>query len=213
MKHKVLTLLGKTSRHHLPVVAFAILGVLVVLLLIYTGLVNDQVERSEIIATTNEAEMVFEGPFLSPSAPVHVSIPSVGIEADFEGGLGLNDDQTIEVPDSYEELGWYKYGPTPGEIGPAVILGHVDSYEGPAVFYTLGQAKVGDEIVVTREDGTAARFVVTKLSRHERADFPTREVYGDIDHAGLRLITCTGVYDHGSLTYSHNLIVYARLIE
>jgi sortase (surface protein transpeptidase) len=80
------------------------------------------------------------------------------------------------------------------------------------VFFSLGQLKEGDEIEIQRVDGSIAVFAVTKLERPEQSSFPTREVYGDINHAGLRLITCTGVYDRDVLRYSHNLIVYAKLV-
>jgi sortase (surface protein transpeptidase) len=89
----------------------------------------------------------------------------------------------------------------------------VDSYEGAAVFYHLGELEAGDEIEVTRADGTVATFVVTEKERVPQDNFPTLDVYGPIDYAGLRLVTCTGVYDHGTLRYSHNLIVYAVLKE
>lgn len=150
---------------------------------------------------------------LPEAVPVRVRIPSVGIDAAFEGSLGLNPDQTIEVPESFTEVGWYGYGPTPGELGPAVILGHVDSYRGPAVFWSLGQLEVGNEIFVERADGTTVRFVVSELRRVDQDEFPTRDVYGDIDHAGLRVITCSGTYERGIQRYSHNLIVFARLAD
>lgn len=151
------------------------------------------------------------GEVMPESVPVRLRLPAVGIDTTFEGGLGLNEDKSPEVPETYTEVGWYKYGPTPGELGPSVILGHVDSYQGPAVFWPLGKLKEGDEIFVDREDGSTARFVVTEVKRVDQDEFPTREVYGDIDHAGLRLITCTGTYNHGIQRYSHNLIIYARL--
>jgi sortase (surface protein transpeptidase) len=157
--------------------------------------------------------LVIQGPTLNPADPVALRIPKIEIDATFEGPLGLNEDQSIEVPDSYEALGWYEYGPTPGEAGPAVILGHVDSFEGPAVFFRLGQLEVGDEIEVDRADGTTAVFAVTELLRARQNDFPTAQVYGDIDHAGLRLITCSGTFSRGIQRYSHNLIVFARLVS
>ncbi|MBY0310053.1 class F sortase [Patescibacteria group bacterium] len=150
---------------------------------------------------------------LAESEPVRLRIPEVGIDAGFEGGLGLNPDKTSEVPDSFTEVGWYKFGPTPGELGPAVILGHVDSKSGPAVFWSLGQVEVGDEVLVDRADGSTARFVVTDLTRVDQDEFPTRAVYGDIDYPGLRLITCSGTYDRGAARYTHNLIVYAKLAD
>lgn len=153
------------------------------------------------------------GEVMSESAPMHISIPSVSIEADFEAPLSLKQNGEIEVPETYDKVAYYSYGPTPGELGPSVILGHVDSFEGPAVFFSLGQLKEGDEIKVEREDGTIAVFAVTTLERHLQSGFPTREVYQDIDHAGLRLITCTGTYNHDILRYTHNLIVFADLVR
>lgn len=153
------------------------------------------------------------GPTMERAEPVRLRIPSLNINTTFEKSLGLNADNTIQVPDSYDEVGWYQYGPTPGELGPAVILGHVDSHQGPAVFFRLGQLSVGDEIIVDRADGTTARFEVITLERHLQSGFPTALVYGDIDHAGLRLITCSGVFVRGQQQYTHNLIVFAKLVE
>jgi sortase (surface protein transpeptidase) len=148
---------------------------------------------------------------LEASAPVRIRIPTLDLEARFEDELGLNEDDTVEVPEGFDTVGWYKHGPTPGERGPAVVLGHVDSYRGPAVFYSLGQLRLGDDILIEREDGTTANFVVTGLDRYSRDSFRTDLVYGDIDHAGLRLVTCSGTFDRGKQVYSHNLVVYATL--
>jgi sortase (surface protein transpeptidase) len=157
--------------------------------------------------------LTLEGPALTASEPTKLSIPKLNLETDFEAPLGLQPDNSIEVPDSYTQVGWYKFGPTPGEVGPAVILGHVDSYEGPAVFFSLGQLEVGDDIYVTRADGSTAHFKVSEMERNLQAAFPTVKVYGDINHAGLRLVTCSGSFDKGQQRYSHNLIVYAKLVE
>lgn len=199
-------------RHYGLVVAFAIVaGAGMWLLASYLAQESAIVEQQETV--WKEQGIVIDGPVLEKSSPMRLRIPSVGIDTGFEGALGLNDDQTIEVPDSFEEVGWYQYGPTPGELGPAVVLGHVDSYEGPAVFFSLGRVQEGDVIEIDRRDGSTARFEVTHLERHPQSGFPTEAVYSDIDHAGLRLITCTGVYDRGKQVYTHNLIVFARLIE
>lgn len=200
----------KTSqaiRHYARVMAFAVLGIILISLVarffpskpvVYVS--EDQVE-DPVVATSTFAR----------SAPIRLVIPKIDLDTTFEAPLGLNTDQTVSVPESYNKVGWYKNGATPGEIGPAVILGHVDSYRGVAVFFLLGQLEAGDEVEVTREDGTVATFVVTSKERVLQSEFPTEKVYGDIDHAGLRLVTCTGVYDKGDLRYSHNLIVYAEL--
>ena len=145
------------------------------------------------------------------SAPVRLVIPSIHLDTTFVLPLGLQADQTVSVPNSYTKVGWYEGGATPGENGPAVILGHVDSKEGPAVFYSLGQLKVNDEIEITRSDGTVVVFVVEKLQRYPQSDFPTLAVYGSTDNSTLRLVTCSGTFDKREQRYSHNLVVYAKL--
>jgi sortase (surface protein transpeptidase) len=147
------------------------------------------------------------------SAPVRLVIPKIKLDAPFEGPLGLNEDHTIQVPKSFEKLGWYQFGATPGEKGTAVILGHVDSYRGPAIFWSLKDLEPGDEFEVDREDGTKLSFVVTSTERYDQNDFPTEKVYSPTDYPSLRLITCTGVYNHGTQRYSQNLVVYAALKE
>jgi LPXTG-site transpeptidase (sortase) family protein len=164
------------------------------------------------VELTEDVTAVVEGEVMSEATPVHIKIPKANVDAPFSAPLGLESDGEIEVPKGYDSVGYYENGPTPGELGPSVILGHVDSVTGPAVFFSLGQLKDGDEIEIQRVDGSIAVFAVTKLERPEQSSFPTREVYGDINHAGLRLITCTGVYDRDVLRYSHNLIVYAKLV-
>lgn len=153
------------------------------------------------------------GPILPASVPVTLRIPRLNLESSFVPPLGLLENGEVAVPDSYTHVGWYKHSPTPGALGPAVILGHVDSYAGPAVFFSLGQLEPGDDVYVDREDGTTAHFKVESLERPSQAAFPTQRVYGNIDHAGLRLITCSGIYVRGTARYTHNLIVYARLVE
>jgi len=194
-------------RHYSRVMAFAVVGMALALGAYYvftaTPAEAPQTQTQEATTTAQFAR----------SAPTQLRIPKLNIDTTFEAPLGLNEDKTIEVPDTYTKVGWYKYGATPGEVGTATILGHVDSYEGPAVFWPLGQLKEGDEIEITREDGTTAVFVVEKSERYSQDDFPTEKVYGLTDYPSLRLITCTGVYSHGSQRYSHNLVVYAKLKE
>lgn len=153
------------------------------------------------------------GPYLEAATPLSIRIPKVNIDARFETPLGVAPSGEIEVPQNYDSVAYYMHGPTPGEIGPSVVLGHVDSREGPAVFFSLGQLSIGDTIDIDRNDGTVATFAVTKMERHEQEGFPTVEVYGDIPYAGLRLITCTGIYDREELRYTHNLIVFAELVS
>lgn len=147
------------------------------------------------------------------SIPVHISVPSVGIEADFEEPLGIDPKGEMTVPKGFDTVGWYRYSPTPGELGPAVVLGHVDSQAGPEVFHPLKDIKDNDLIKITREDGSVAVFSVYEVDYYSQRKFPSDKVYGDTKLPELRLITCAGIFNKGSHRYSHNLVVYARLLE
>lgn len=194
-------------RRYSKIATFAVFGVVTLIASVLFLYGHHQDSLEEVI----EVEIVQEG--LGSAEPLHLRIPSIGVDALFEEPLGVDSAYEIEVPESYDTVGWYKHGPTPGEVGPAVILGHVDSFEGPAVLYSLGQVKVGEIIEVDRKDGSTAVFEVESLERHAQSGFPTAKVYSDLDYPGLRLITCSGIYDQGIQRYSHNLIVFARLVE
>ncbi|SFO75646.1 Sortase family protein [Geodermatophilus dictyosporus] len=146
--------------------------------------------------------------------PVSVGIPEIGVSSDLLR-LGLNDDGTVEVPPLApdDRAGWYENGPAPGAVGPAVLLGHVDSAEwGPGVFFDLGALAPGDEVEVSRADGTVAVFAVDRVERHAKDDFPTVAVYGNTDDAQLRLITCGGAFDPGAGSYEDNVVAFATLV-
>lgn len=203
-----------SKRHYVRVVAFMVFGMSIGALLMYhvypriayQPIVYERTERegtTDTVATTSYERAL----------PTVLRIPSIKLETTFEAPLALSADQSIEVPDSYDAVGWYKLGASPGERGPAIVLGHVDSYQGPAVFYSLGQLKAGDQVFIERADGTEVAFEVMYLERYSQDDFPTEKVYGMTDGPELRLITCTGVFDKGVQRYSHNLVVYARLVE
>jgi len=125
--------------------------------------------------------------------------------------LGLGADGTLDVPPGGFPAGWYTGGPTPGELGPAVIAGHVDM-NGPEVFYGLHNLKPGDQVTVTRADGSKPVFRVTLVRQYPKEDFPTKLVYGNIDHAGLRRITCGGTFNNQSGHYEDDLVAFADLI-
>ncbi|MDN5751557.1 MAG: class F sortase [Pseudonocardia sp.] len=126
----------------------------------------------------------------------------------------MRPDGSLEVPRDYALAGWYRPGPTPGEAGPAVVVGHVDSAaDGPAVFFRLGELRPGAEVLVERADGRTAVFAVDRAARYPKDEFPTREVYGPTDHAALRLITCGGDFDAASGHYRDNIVAFARLVD
>lgn len=141
--------------------------------------------------------------------PVAVAIPAIGVTSDLQE-LHRDAEGTIEVP-AWHHAGWWADGPKPGQLGPAVILGHVDSREGPDVFYRLHELQAGDEVVVTRVDGSTVRFAVDRVERHPKDAFPTDQVYAPSLEAGLRLVTCGGVFDRGSGHYLDNVIAFATM--
>ena len=153
------------------------------------------------------------GPSLPRSLPVSVNIPAIGVDSKLLH-LGLNSDGTIQVPSletSSGEAAWYKYSATPGQIGSSVIEGHLDSYQGPAVFFRLGALRPGDTVDVTLADGVTAIFRVTGVREYAKSRFPTKAIYGATDYAALRLITCGGIFDYATGHYLSSTIVFASL--
>jgi sortase (surface protein transpeptidase) len=150
---------------------------------------------------------------LGASVPVRLEIPAIGVDTPLMS-LGLNADGTVAVPPltAGAPAGWYRNLRTPGEVGPAVILGHVDTaHDGPAVFYRLKDLRAGDTATVRRADGTAAVFTVQRIVEVPKSDFPTDDVYGPVDFPALRLVTCGGTFDHLRHEYRGNILVYATL--
>lgn len=161
--------------------------------------------------TTEQADVRdrVKGLVLPESDPVAVAIPTIDVHSRLVE-LGLDGDGAMEVPEP-ARAGWYARGAAPGALGPAVIAGHVTWDGAPSVFHRLGAVRRGDRVTVTRRDGRTAVFAVTRVARFPKSRFPTQAVYGAIDHAGLRLITCGGTYDAARHTYLDNVVVFARL--
>jgi hypothetical protein len=155
------------------------------------------------------------GPALHQSLPVSVSIPEIGVQSNLLH-LGLNKDGTIQVPNlitSADDAAWYKYSVTPGQIGTAVIEGHVDSYRGPAVFFRLGALRPGNHIDVTLADGITAVFRVTGVREYNKDKYPANIVYAPANYAALRLITCGGDFDPVTGHYLSSIVVFASLVS
>jgi hypothetical protein len=155
-----------------------------------------------------------EEPVLSKSIPAALTVPRIGVHSAKLVHLGLAADGSITVPPTGRNspASWFTGSPTPGELGPAVILGHVDSAEaGPAIFYRLGAMRPGDTATVRRVDGTDAVFTVDKVEEYTKAEFPTLRVFGNTDRAELRLITCGGHFDPRKHSYEDNIVVFAHL--
>ena len=144
------------------------------------------------------------------SVPTHLTIPKAGIDTDLTT-TGLNSIGGIQMPDVFDEAAWFTSSPTPGELGPSIIVGHVDRVDGIAVFWNLRELAPGDSIQVSRADGSIATFKVVEVDQFSQSNFPTAKVYGNIDYAGLRLITCSGTFDNETGHYNDNLVVSAAL--
>jgi sortase (surface protein transpeptidase) len=150
------------------------------------------------------------GPVLPESDPVAVAIPRIGVRSRLVE-LGLDEGGALEVPRDPGRAGWFTRSAAPGALGPAVLAGHVTWNRAPAVFSRLGRLRRGDRVSVLRDDGRTAVFTVDRVARYSKSRFPSDEVYGAIDHAGLRLITCGGTYDTVHHRYLDNVVVFAHL--
>ncbi|MEU6480824.1 class F sortase [Streptomyces sp. NPDC047017] len=150
-------------------------------------------------------------PALPPSPPTRVRIPSIRVDAPLTG-LSLTASGSLAAPPAADKnlAGWYEAGTTPGERGTAVVAGHVDNAQGPAVFYDLGALKKGSAIEVDRRDGGVAVFTVDAVEVYEAKDFPDKKVYGAAGRPELRVITCGGGYSR-STGYQGNVVVFAHL--
>jgi sortase (surface protein transpeptidase) len=148
---------------------------------------------------------------LAPSPPVRVEIPAIGVSSSLVE-LGLNPDGTMQVPGDFQVAGWFTGGPQPGQLGPAVIAGHVDSRTGPAVFYRLRDLRPGDQVRVVRADHRVVRFRVDSLASYPKRSLPGEAVYGATTAPVLRLITCAGTFDRSRHSYRENLVVSATRV-
>lgn len=153
------------------------------------------------------------GKVLPKSIPTRLQIPKIGVDTQLSQ-VGLQPNGQMQMPWDIETASWYKYSPTPGELGPSVIVGHLDgaNYANMAgVFYRLHELSPGDQFMVTRADGTVATFKVLYLKQVSQNNFPTKEIYGNINYAGIRLITCGGTFDSSTGHYNQNTVVYGAL--
>ncbi|KMJ51159.1 hypothetical protein ACG96_01110 [Rhodococcoides fascians] len=142
------------------------------------------------------------------SPPERIEIDAIGVDSDVMD-LGLLPDGAMDVPPGGFPAGWYTGSPIPGQLGPSIVAGHVDWAGSPGVFYRLRELQQGDDVSVTAEDGSTVRFVVSAVEQYPKDAFPTQKVYGDLDHPGLRLITCGGQFDSDVASYEDNIVVYA----
>jgi hypothetical protein len=202
--------------------ALATLAVLILVPATLAGCGDEQSDSQRDVSTSTTQPSVADPWAVTPTRPpyratpvrwqepdpVRLELPAIGVGTDLVA-LGLAADGTMEVPENFGVAGWFTGGPRPGEDGPAVIAGHVDSRAGPAVFYELRDLQPGNAVVVTRVDGSVVTFTVSRVETYEKATFPTAAVFGATTGSELRLVTCGGQFDWGRRSYRSNIVVYA----
>ncbi|SDI26632.1 Sortase family protein [Sinosporangium album] len=155
---------------------------------------------------------IVAAPPMMPATPKRITIKKLGVNAPITS-VGLNKRGAVEVPpvSNANLVGWYRNMSTPGQAGPAVLLGHKDTRTTPAVFRRLGELRHGDVIEVERQGGTVAVFTVGGVEQADKRLFPTERVYGKYDNPQLHLVSCGGTYNHSTGHYTDNIIVYATM--
>ena len=153
-------------------------------------------------------------PVLEPSRPVSLTIPSIKVSAPIMQ-VGLSGDGSVDVPplQRHNEAGWFDEGPTPGQFGPAIIVGHADTRTGPSVFHDLRRLKPGQRIEVLRRDNKIAIFEVNSVEHYGKTKLPVKRVYADYTRPQLRLMTCGGTWLGGAQGYEDNYVVFAALVS
>jgi hypothetical protein len=163
---------------------------------------------SAVVGVASKATTATPG---KASPPVHLTVASIGVSTDLQR-LTVSGDGTLQAPTKWEVAGWYTDGIVPGDVGPAVIAGHIDSTRGPAVFYRLRELVSGATVSVTDQNGKVLSFVVDDVRSYPKDQFPTETVYGPTPTPELRLISCGGEFDRSSQSYLNNLVVSAHLV-
>jgi sortase (surface protein transpeptidase) len=207
----------KTRKRHPPQTSLrrqTVLPVGLILLglggMLISGLHLQQPLNISLVKTVAAAPAPSASQALPASEPKQLRIPKIEVDTSLIQ-IGLQANGALDMPAAFDVAGWYNHSPTPGEIGPSVIAGHVDSPNGIAIFWRLRELVPGDTIQIDRADGSTAAFTVTKLEQYPQDSFPTESVYGNIDYVGLRLITCGGTFNTTTGHYSDNIVVYATL--
>jgi hypothetical protein len=169
------------------------------------------VTSSTLTSTThqNSSPKVVRG--LDRALPLRLIVPSLGISTSV-GQLGLQANHQVQVPTNVHTVGWFRLGPSPGQVGSSVILGHVDSYLGPGVFFDIKTLPVGALIEVVLDNGVTGLFRVVNVVQYAKTNFPDALVYGASGARLLNLVTCGGTFNHLTGSYESNIVVFSRLV-
>ncbi len=193
-------------------IAIVALGIAIVA---FAGTLKTSDPRVDVLARAAPLPAAVQKAKIHPlvrSRPVTLSIPVLGISSAV-GTLGLQPDHQVMVPTSAHVVDWYIDGPTPGQIGSAVILGHVDSFRGPGTFFYLKNLKAGNAITVKLANGNVVHFAVVSVVQYSKTSFPDRLVFGSHGFQSLELVTCGGTFDHATGHYESNIVVFSRFVS
>jgi sortase (surface protein transpeptidase) len=169
-------------------------------------------ERTSRLAHAKKTTPTYVAKPIPRSRPVHLTIPIIGVSVPLSV-LTLNKDGTVNVPTNFSEPGWYNGDRSPGQKGSAVILGHVDNFHGPAIFFYLDKLKLGNHVNVTLKDGRKLVFAVIGIRQYQKTNFPDKLVYGTRTYPALQLVTCGGIFDPATGHYLSNIVVFTALIK
>lgn len=176
------------------------------------GSTNRDADSTPIRSRRHSQSPTYVAKPVARSVPVHLEISKIGVSVGLSV-LGLNSKGTVDVPTNFQVPGWYKGGRSPGQRGSAVILGHVDSLNGPAVFYKLDKLGLGNRVDVTLRNGKKLVFAVIGVRMYEKTNFPDKLVYGNRDYPALQLVTCGGIFDPSTGHYLSNIVVFTAMIK
>ncbi len=155
---------------------------------------------------------VSQGMATSTATPVRLTIPEIGVDSSLEK-LHQDSRGVLVAPEYADQAGWWSKGVVPGDVGAAVIVGHLDTIQGPAVFVRLKQLRPGDLIEIRMSDDRTVRFEVDGSHVVDKALFPSKQVYGATPDAQLRLITCSEPFDPVAHSYTDNLVLFATAVS
>jgi sortase (surface protein transpeptidase) len=199
------------SKQHLTAAAPVILGAFGAIFFFAHLIGTPQIELAHQHGQVKAASTIAAAKSYPRSTPTQILIPKIDINAQITP-IGLKPDGTLAVPDDFHAAGWYTGSPTPGEIGPSIIDGHVDNVAGLGVFWRLRELAAGDSFQIVRADSSIVTFKVDSIEQFPQDKFPTAQVYGKVGYAALRLITCGGVFNSDTHHYSDNIVVFGRAI-
>lgn len=167
----------------------------------------------EAMWSANEVSLLSDLTSTSGPTPVRLRIERLDLDAPV-GDYGVDSRGRMDVPDNVTEVGWYKYGPSPGEPGSAVLAAHVDlAGPGKGLFFDLDDLEPGDLVSVELSDGSKADFEVFARSVYLKTELPLDTIFSRGGPPVLTLVTCGGGFSRSANSYDSNVVVFAVPVE